>query len=248
MCPPLTNIVSILRFLGGTMHCDRHSTILPAYVFICFTDEEIHASGWELRLIERPDPEPALASRKLKIFPHEYISGHRYSLYVDANLQFLSDVSLLHALWLRGKTFCSLATPAAVRCFRRMRDHTLQAPARGLRRLLISTNSFETKAYPNTQASLRPSFLWRDHSNPDVQRLMKAWWAHLLQFGHRDQPRARIPDVADGHHARGDAPCSRNYSRKRLLSSGSLTRLLPVRVNSTPMKADLFRQRRPPLR
>ena len=159
----------------------------PGIRFICFTDEEIHASGWELRLIERPDPEPALASRKLKIFPHEYISGHRYSLYVDANLQFLSDVSLLHALWLRGKTFVawrhSVRSGVFDECETMLSKHRHVAS-----QIIDQYKLFRDKGIPEHSGLVEASFLWRDHSNPDVQRLMKAWWAHLLQFGHRDQP------------------------------------------------------------
>lgn len=159
----------------------------PGVDFICFSDQPIRAPGWMLKLVERPNDHPGLSNRRLKIIPYDYVGEYRYSLYVDSNIQLLSDISLLHSHWLEGKPFVGWLHSARSDVYDELETILIKNkhPPKGI---IDQYSFFYSQKMPRHVGLIEASVLWRDHRAVKVQNLMRRWWAHLERFGYRDQP------------------------------------------------------------
>ena len=66
----------------------------PGWDFVYFTDNpKLKARGWEMRVVERGARAPRDVAREIKALPHKFLPEYDYSVWVDASLQPVSDVS-----------------------------------------------------------------------------------------------------------------------------------------------------------
>jgi len=159
----------------------------PGIDFVCLSDRPRDASGWDVLIVDPGTGDPFLDSRRPKILPHEYLSAHDYSLYVDANCQFLGDPVLLYHHWLRGKRFVAWRHPARSDIYAEC-----EAILSGLKcepaPTVAEYEFYRGEDVPGDTGMLEASFLWRSHRDGEVRELMERWWAHVIGFGGRDQP------------------------------------------------------------
>lgn len=155
--------------------------------FICFSDRERNVSGWDLRVIDPGETDPASRNRRIKILPFEYVGDYQASLYIDANILVTGDVSRYHNNWLRRSPFAAWPHPD--------RDDILlecEAVLAGCRfppeSIVEQYRMFVELGVPRHTGLLEACILWRDHSDPDVRDLMNQWWDHVEKYGARDQP------------------------------------------------------------
>lgn len=63
--------------------------------YICFTDENIKSSNWKIinsiPIYEDPDRN----EKKFKILPHRYLKDYNYSIWIDASIKVIGDISSL---------------------------------------------------------------------------------------------------------------------------------------------------------
>ena len=159
----------------------------PGIDFICFSDKPISAPGWTVKLVDRPHTHPGLSNRRLKIHPYDYVGDYRYSLYVDSNVQLVSDISLLVTYWLEGKPFVGWRHSARSDVYDELETILIKSkhPPRGI---VDQYEFFRREGMPRNVGLVEASVLWRDHEDQDVLALMQRWWDHLQRFGYRDQP------------------------------------------------------------
>lgn len=161
--------------------------------FVYFTDDPPKVRGaWESR--------PLQSSRRLrdghdinrfhKLFPHRLFPQHRYSIYLDGNIRYDTDIkALLKPL---------KATGAALGAFRHPNRRTLGEEARFCRdigkfdRHDLGCLEAQLRLYSEGLGDLdRPIpanyLLVRDHHHPTLPTAMSLWWSHLFEFTKRDQ-------------------------------------------------------------
>lgn len=167
----------------------RSPTYMPAGVkFICFSDRARDVAGWEVRIIDLDLKSPAMKNRLLKLLPYDYLEDFDCSLYIDANVVLLADPLAVYHRWLEGKPFVAWSHPDRSGVY-----EEIEAILVGLRHspaaLLDQHRYFRESTVPERTGLIDASFLWRDHRDAGVRRLMEEAWEFLVRFGcHRDQP------------------------------------------------------------
>ena len=160
----------------------------PGVDFICFSDRERNASGWDVRIIDLPFDDPFTKNRALKIRPHEYLKDYDCSLYIDANLAFLADPLLAYQTWLKGTPFAAWRHPTHA-CIYEELELILEALRHEPDAIVDQYEFLRAQAVPARTGLIEASFLWRDHRDGAVRCLMEQWWEHFLSFkSRRDQP------------------------------------------------------------
>ena len=64
----------------------------PNCDFVVFTDQPLHAEGWEVRPFNYRSPDPVRAARFVKLHPHIYFPEYEHSIWIDANVGVHGDV------------------------------------------------------------------------------------------------------------------------------------------------------------
>ena len=156
--------------------------------FICFSDIERDIPGWEVRIVDLDIESAGLKSRKIKILPYDHLNDYDCSLYIDANVAFSADPLLLYRRWLKNEFFVAWAHPERSGVY-----EEVEANLVGLRHppapLIDQYAYFRSRGVPDHSGLIEASFLWRDHRDVRVRKLMEQWWDLLVRYGsYRDQP------------------------------------------------------------
>ena len=171
----------------------------PGWDFVCFTDGRntglratVGLSHWDVRPLDSKDLDVFRQSRLPKILPHRYLQDYDYSLYIDGNAKLLSDpTEMLEALdWpkmaVAEHPFRATVLEEIDECIRQNKaPHELLEAQRA---------AYVADGMPEDLKLLENNFLLRRHNDPDVIRLMDAWWEQMNTHSHRDQ--LSLPYVA----------------------------------------------------
>ena len=164
----------------------RPPLIRPSGVdFICFTDCDLEVEGWRTIRVAVED-DAVRESRRYKILCHRYLADYDASLYVDASTLIAGDIGRFVQRWCRGRAFAMWQHPqrddvydeAVAVLVQRKAD-----PGRVVNQIL----AYEAAGLPRATGLVEASFMWRDHRDDDVMRLMEAWDEEVGAHSRRDQ-------------------------------------------------------------
>src|SRR5919106_636495 len=81
--------------------------------FICFTDDPLlSVPPWSVKPIAPRHPDPRIASRWPKLFPHRVLPRHRFTVYVDGSIRLRSSDSITRLLSiLKGRSIALFPHP-----------------------------------------------------------------------------------------------------------------------------------------
>ncbi len=155
--------------------------------YICFTDYERNAKGWQQIIVDQPDqPSDNLNAKIFKILPHKFLSNYEYSLFVDANTVFLGRTKQLLDICRYGGDFVMWQHPFRDDVYTEVCAviaHRRHSPANIIKQL----QHYSKSGLPRNTAMFEASFIWRRHNDPCVSTLMEEWWQHICKFSSRDQ-------------------------------------------------------------
>ena len=155
--------------------------------FICFSDVEIVAPGWEVRVVDPGRGSPMLNNRHIKILPYEYLREFDVSLYIDSNILILGDVSLLYKNWLRGVSFAAWMHPDRSDVYEECEAILLNLRHPTME-IIGQYAALKHQEAPKESGLIEASMLWRDLKCEKVKLLMEGWWEQLNEGKGRDQP------------------------------------------------------------
>lgn len=160
----------------------------PGVDFICFSDRERYAPGWQVRVVDVGTESYAKASRHPKILPYDYLEGYDCSLYIDANVVLLTNPRELYQRFLEGRPFVAWPHPERASAYEEIEANLMRLKHKP-EPLLRQHAFFQAESVPQQIGLIEAGFLWRDHRDPGVRALMEAWWDCLVRFDvSRDQP------------------------------------------------------------
>jgi len=150
---------------------------MPNTDYICFTDEKIQSTFWDVIVCE-PESIPVRDAKKFKVLPHRYLKEYEYSIWMDGNLQLKSDVSHL----IDGCSFIrhphrNCVYKEFMACVRCKKDdpHIMQKQVRRYRK----------NRYPSRNGMTSSCFIIRKHN--DMIKVNEDWWAEIEAGSYRDQ-------------------------------------------------------------
>lgn len=171
----------------------------PGWDFVCFTDgrntglrAKVGLSHWDIRPLGDEGMDSFRHSRLPKILPHRYLQDYDYSVYIDGNARLLTDP--VQTLETMGWPKMAVSEhPFRATVLEEIDECILQDKAP--RTLLEAQRAaYLANGMPKDLKLLENNFLLRRHNDPDVIRLMDAWWEQMNTHSHRDQ--LSLPYVA----------------------------------------------------
>ena len=157
--------------------------------FILLTDNpKLRSKTWDIRLIEPVLPNDLIRSqRHLKILGHHALKGFQQTLYIDNSILLTAPAE---------KVFERYAGEAALAMMvHSFRENVLAEFAEVTVRLLDDPElvAKQKAHYENNfpkmlmQKPYSTGIHIKDHSNPNLNSLMKVWYDEVIQYSRRDQ-------------------------------------------------------------
>lgn len=157
--------------------------------FICFTDDaELQSDFWTFKLVDPSPLDPARASERIKVLPHQFLSDYDWTLYIDNTIflkmppQHLFDAFLAQA-----------SSPLV--CFRHHERNCVYDEAEKVielsfddpARVRAQMAHYRELGYPVQNGLAKGAFLLRRHHDPALVSSMERWYQQIVDYSKRDQ-------------------------------------------------------------
>ncbi len=157
--------------------------------YFIFTDEDVEdsTSAWQKR--EIPDSLNGLTdaekNRYLKMHPQELFDEYKYSIYVDGNIQIVTDITeYINELGPVG--IGTHLHPVRDCVFEEMQEVIRQGKEREENIRRHAKYMIET-GMPHHYGLLECNVIAREHHNPICIKVMEEWWREFEAYSKRDQ-------------------------------------------------------------
>lgn len=156
--------------------------IIPNAKYICFTDDEtIKSDVWEIRGVDG-----GVSDRMLKILPHRFLNEYETSIWVDANIQIIGDLSEYATKYQRNANV--LFFPHGIRkCIYEEIAACIYLNKADKLELINQAMRYKMEGYPFDNNLLCGGCIVRNHNMTKIQNVMELWWKEYLQGAKRDQ-------------------------------------------------------------
>jgi len=160
----------------------------PRCSHICLTDGQKFASEkWTVKPLPQQNLGRERLSRHPKVLPHRYFPDFDVSIYIDANMTITGDLADLASSVLDSKHDLALFHHPLRNC---VYDEAKACLKDGRERFSVlhrQMDHYRAVGYPARNGLVAGGIVIRRHNNPEVVRLMEAWWEDIVRFSHRDQ-------------------------------------------------------------
>ena len=167
----------------------------PRYVhnknieYIMFTDQQISSENWKIRAI--PEKLKTLSAsqinRYIKLHPHEFFKEYDYSIYVDGNIEIISDLSGLVNLLTSSNGIAmhkhfsrSCLYQEAVACQVLKKGNKVQIDKQ--------IRDYRSEGFPENYGLLECTIIVTDLMNSKARDIYDGWWCEMMNHpSGRDQ-------------------------------------------------------------
>ncbi|AXQ96024.1 DUF616 domain-containing protein (plasmid) [Cereibacter azotoformans] len=173
---------------GGYDNLKAPLAELGNFDFYVFSDTPLDpVAPWEQVPFDEAREDPVRTAKKPKILPHLYFPDYEWSLWIDANIFVLDDLSRFLTM--------AIEQQAKVALFEHPERNTLNAEVTQLCKLrkddpdLIQAQyaRYQAEGWDNQLPLYECNFIVRRHNDPDVMRAMTLWWNEIEENSRRDQ-------------------------------------------------------------
>jgi len=158
----------------------------PSCKYVCFTDNpDLTSDVWDTRFLN-DDLSNTMKNRKVKILPHRYFPGFEYSVYVDGNVQILSNMA--------EKVDRCLSTNKMVVPKHPLRDCVYEEAKACINNQKADPQNIQDQmkkyreyGFPEHFGLSENKILFRRHNESIIKETMEKWWEELRTGARRDQ-------------------------------------------------------------
>lgn len=184
---PVSKTALYTVLTGGYDATPPPPTVPAGWDCVLFTtDPNLKAPGWKVRTFDARGLDNVRASRIPKILPHEFLAGYDYSLYIDARIRVVGDLSRFmtrigwpeFAATKHNPRQCIYQEAGA--CIRQKKDN----PAA----VQTQIERYRAAGMPANTGLTANGILARRHFSETARRLAVLWWdAYERAESYRDQ-------------------------------------------------------------
>lgn len=165
--------------------------ISPQCDYYVLTDQDIYDGGvWKRYPISRFDDRVGDLSdleraRFFKLHPHFLFPEYRYSVFVDANIQIVTDiVPVVRQL---GDNFIAIHNQPGRDCVYQEATEILVLNKAPWDQVKKQIDAYKKEGFPEHYGLFRTCVIVREHMDPRCIKLMGLWWENIEKYSKRDQ-------------------------------------------------------------
>ena len=161
-----------------------------AWDYVCFTDNEDHIRKgyigvWQMRPLAYSQSDATRNNRWHKMHPVELSPDYDESLYIDANIDILTD-------WIfkeirQRDNECILPCHPIRDCIFEEYKFVMAQFLDDPKRLITELKLIKKSGMPQNYGMAENNILYRKHSSVAVRSIMKEWWDMVVKYSKRDQ-------------------------------------------------------------
>lgn len=124
-------------------------------------------------------------ARYFKLHPHVLFPEYKYSIFIDANIQTVTDlVPIVEQL---GDNFIGIHSQPGRDCVYQEATEILVIKKAPKDQVMPQIKAYKKEGFPEHYGLFRTCVVVREHMNPQCIRLMDLWWENINKYSKRDQ-------------------------------------------------------------
>ena len=177
---------------GNYDQLNNHSHIHPDWDYICFTDDlsikNKNNASWKIKPLFFDKMDNVRNNRWHKLHPHILFPEHERSVYVDSNINILSneffdDINIA----IKESKKISLGPHYSRNCIYDELDACLKFEKDDPEIMKEQINLIRKDGFPENHGLFENNIIYREHHDPDVIKIMNDWWWWIENYSRRDQ-------------------------------------------------------------
>lgn len=176
--------------LGGYDSIRKPLYIRDGFDFFVFSEDSIDVEGWKIRRIPKKILKlnnNTLINRYFKFHPHEFFADYDYAIYIDGNVEVISDLSsMLHHA--ECSTGIAMHRHVERRCIYKEAEVCILYNKGIKDRLIEQITKYNEEKFPKDFGMLEGTMIISSINNKIAIYLLEQWWCEFLKSGSmRDQ-------------------------------------------------------------
>lgn len=170
----------------------NHTYLDDDWDYVCFSDDKgmgaDYNSRWQIRPLQFDKLDPSRNQRWHKLHPHELFPEYKSSLYLDGNIDVLSeqlfkDVSRVR----RNKSLIASAPHPDRHCLYQELDACIALKKDEEEVMRKQVEQIRQTGFPEHFGLFESGIIFRIHRSKKVQKVMDDWWGWIEKYSKRDQ-------------------------------------------------------------
>lgn len=158
--------------------------------YFCFTPhEDIQAEGWhKINTKWVKGLTPRMQAKKYKIFPHKYLKGYNFSIWLDGSFAIKSNLRrlLMDTMEKREVPFVFFKNYQS-NCAYDSADFCIRKGIGYPKKIKAQMDKYADEGFPENFGLPMGGMLYRQHNAPSVQLIMELWSEEIRKHSERDQ-------------------------------------------------------------
>lgn len=156
--------------------------------YVCFSDHvQLSAPAWSQRPFDEHVDDPVRTAKKPKIMPHLYFPEYEYSIWVDANVVVLGEVTELVERYLRDSSIAMFAHPQGRTCVYEEAEACIELGKDETDIIRRQVERYRKLGHPENSGLHTCTIIVRRHRDPAIIDAMEEWWREIQAHSRRDQ-------------------------------------------------------------
>lgn len=178
---------------GNYDQLNNHSYIHPDWDYVCFTDDTSikknnHNSCWKIKPLVFNKMDYVRKNRWHKLHPHILFPEYERSVYVDGNVNFLSDEIFADLdMAIEASRKISLGPHSARNCVYDELIACLKYEKDDPEIMKKQIHLIRKDGFPEKQGLFENNIIYREHHDETVIKMMNDWWWWIKNYSIRDQ-------------------------------------------------------------
>jgi len=177
---------------GGYDNLQDPLAIIPDADYVCLVPRgeknNVYSGVWQIVEFDSPVTNQIAASRYPKIMAHEFFPEYEYSLYIDGNIDIVSqDFYDVIRDKIKSESFFSAPAHPFTKCVYKEAYRIVKADKDHLSNVLKAVRFLKNKKFPRNFGLYENSILLRKHNDMAVKAVDTMWWKLFQSFPNRDQ-------------------------------------------------------------
>jgi hypothetical protein len=177
---------------GSYDQLNNHSYTHKGFDYVCFTDNPSvrgnHNSSWGIRPLVFDQSDDVRNNRWHKLHPHILFPGYERSVYVDANINVLSDGLFADIdIAVRESRKLSLGLHFSRNCTYDELEACLKFEKDDPAIMRQQIDRMRRDGFPENYGLFENNIIYREHHDKDVIKVMDGWWWWVENYSRRDQ-------------------------------------------------------------
>lgn len=162
--------------------------------YLCFTDMDLKSNTWKIIKSTPIYQDPNRNAKKYKILPHRYLKDYDYSIWIDGNYSVISDIREIvekgdylaydhNQSHLDPRDCVYQEYNAIIHLGYQNAGNFKDKP----QIMFDQINRYLNEGYPRKNGLTTNGIMFRNHKNPDIVKILEAWWLEIKHNSRRDQ-------------------------------------------------------------